>query len=122
MNCDLLNNNVKLIYIDTNGVRRPLYNKIREQEYIQSIKQIVPSIHSVFEYEMNQDREHKHTLQKSYNVRDINKVLVPYKLTYNKLPIDLRKQLQQIIYKNVLSFKRSINKNNTTNNIDFLTK
>ena len=104
----------KLIYIDTNGVRRPLYNKIREQEYIQSIKQIVPSIHSVFEYEMNQDREHKHTLQKSYNIRDINKVLVPYKLTYNKLPIDLRKQLQQIIYKNVLAFKRSINKNNTT--------
>ena len=93
----------KILYIDEKGTKRLLHNKLRERQYIDSIRQMIPSIQSIFNYEINQTHG-KHILEHSYNIKDINRILVKYKLTYNELPNKYRQQLKQIVAKNILSY------------------
>ena len=99
----------KLIYIDEKGIKRPLKNKLKQEQYLDYIRKIVPSISSIFNYEYMR----KNGLQNSMTIQQINKTLSKYKLSYDTLPIIHRNKLKESIKKNIVQLKHNVNYSKT---------
>ena len=99
----------KLIYIDSQNKRRILKQKLKEAQYLESIRKIVPSIKDIFNYETKQAVK-MNTIHNSYNIKDMNKILSKYKLTYNDVPRTYRQQMKKIIKRNTTTYKQYVRK------------
>jgi len=71
------------------GIYTPVFKNITKSQYLETIKQIVPTISDILKYEY-----YTNEFSQTSNIKQINKILAKYELTYNKLPTKHRKMIK----------------------------
>ena len=92
----------KLIKKD-NGILKPIFKNIEQAQYLETIKNIVPSVTDILTYEY-----HNSEFLNSTTIKDINKTLSKYDLTYNTLPKKHRFAIKRTISDNIKQYKQDI--------------
>ena len=80
-----------------------VFKNIHTSQYLETIKQIVPTISDVLTYEY-----HNKVFLETNSIKDINKVLSKYDLTYNTLPKKHRQNIKHLIRDNIKQYKRDV--------------
>ena len=97
-------------------IYKPVFKNINTLHYLNTIKNIVPTITDILKYE-----SHTSDFLQTSNINDINKQLSKYELSYNKLPKKHRMNIKKSIADNIKEYKRKtiqrmkMHKKNKTN-------
>ena len=92
----------KLI-VQENDTYKLVFKNIHTSQYLETVKQIVPTISDVLAYEY-----HNNIFLQTSNIKDINKILSKYGLTYNTLPKKHRQKIKHLISDNIKQYKRNV--------------
>jgi len=83
------------------GIFKPVFKNIQQAHHLETIKNIVPSVTDILTYEY-----HNSEFLYSTTIKNINKTLSKYDLTYNTLPKKHRSSIKRTISDNIKQYKQ----------------